>query len=215
MGFTEPYLYETDEELIETALRTDQPLFKGITLDRLKREDYVRLNIPEDWRPFAEGGFPTPSGKAEFYSASLQENGFDPLPTHSPRSAKEEVARQSYPLVLITAKSLHFLNSSYAQSSRHINAEGEPRLEIHPTDADFRGLKSQDRVRVFNERGELIVCCSVSDRAREGVVAIPFGWWASLSPSGRSANTLVSDGLSDWGGTAALYDTFVQVEKAD
>ena len=216
MGFTELYLYETDEALIETALRTDHPFIKGITLDRLKNEGYVRLNIPVNWRPFAEGAFPTPSGKAEFYSASLKEKGFDPLPTHAVSPARESgTHRQSYSLVLITGKTLHFLNSSYAHSSRHLKAEGEPQLQIHPTDAQRRGLKPQDRVRVFNERGEVIVCCSVSDRARQGVVAIPFGWWASLSKDGRSANTLTSDGLSDWGGTGALYDTFVEVERVD
>jgi anaerobic selenocysteine-containing dehydrogenase len=84
--------------------------------------------------------------------------------------------QQSYPLVLITGKSLHFLNSSYAHSSRHLKAEGEqPQLEIHPADAKRRGLKSRSRVRVFNEQGEVIVQCSISDKVRQGVVAIPFG----------------------------------------
>jgi anaerobic selenocysteine-containing dehydrogenase len=216
MGLTEPYLYESDEELIETALRTNHPLFKGITLDRLKKEGYLRLNIPEDWRPFAEGGFQTPSGKAEFYSASLKERGFDPLPAHTATLAKDDgVRRQAYPLVLITGKSLHFLNSSYAHSHSHLRSEGEPHLQIHPAEAHRRGLKPEDRVRVFNERGDVTMRCLVSDKAREGVVAIPFGHWASLSQDGRSANTLTSDGLSDWGGTAALYDTYVQVEKVE
>jgi anaerobic selenocysteine-containing dehydrogenase len=117
--------------------------------------------------------------------------------------------------MLITGKSLHFLNTSYAHSSRHRKAEGEPALEIHPADAEARQLKSHDRVRVFNERGEVTLRCSVSDRTRPGVVAMPFGWWASLSEDGRSANSLTTDELADWGGTGALYDTYVEVEGAN
>lgn len=172
----------------------------------------MRLNIPEGWRPFADGVFLTPSGKAEFYSASLEARGFDPLPTHTARRPAGDNGRR-FPLTLITGKSLHFLNSSYAHSSRHVRAEREPLLEIHPADAEDRGLKSGDLVRAFNDRGELDLRCAVSDRVRRGVVAAPFGWWASLSRGGCSANTLTSDGLSDWGGTGALYDTFVDVER--
>jgi anaerobic selenocysteine-containing dehydrogenase len=172
MGFADAYLYETDEQLIETALTTSDPLLTGITLERLKKESWLPVNLPEDWRPFANGNFPTPSGKAEFYSPTLEGNGIDPLPSHTMRPKKDN-GRESHPLVLITGKSLHFLNSSYANSER----------------------------------------CSVSERARPGVVSLPFGWWASASSDGRSANTLATDRLSDWGGTGALYDTFVEVEK--
>jgi len=214
MGFEEQYLYASDEQLIETALKSDYPLLKGVTLARLKKEKWVRLNIPEDWRPFANGQFPTPSGKAEFYSPSLRDRGFDPLPTYTPRqTSNDDGIGKTYPLMLVTGKSLHFLNSSYGHSLRHRHAEGEVCLEITAADAERRGLKAMDMVRVFNERGELTVRCSISERARPGVVALPFGWWASLSTGNRSANTLTTDSLSDWGGTGALYDTFIEVEK--
>lgn len=160
----------SDEQLIETALTTDHPFLEGFTLQRLQREGWVRLNVPHDWRPFAEGGFPTPSGKAEFYAASLREKGFDPLPTHTtPAGRESDTRQQSYPLVLITGKSLHFLNSSYAHSSRHLKAEGEqPQLEIHPSDAKRRGLKHLSRVRVFNEQGEVIVQYSLFPQMHSG-----------------------------------------------
>jgi anaerobic selenocysteine-containing dehydrogenase len=214
MGFKDEYLFESDEKLIEIALASDDPVLRGVTLERLKKESWVRLNVPNGWRPFADGGFPTPSGKAEFYSTSLERRGLDPLPTHTSRPITVDGnGKRKYPLMLITGKSLHFLNSSYAHSSRHTKAEGEPMLEIHPSDARKRSLSSQDRVRVFNERGEVTLRCFVSDRTREGVVAIPFGWWASFSQDRRSANSLTTDELSDWGGTGALYDTYVEVER--
>ena len=211
MGFADPYLYSSDEELIQIVLNSRSPVLEGITLERLKEQGWIRLNVPNDWRPFSDGGFPSLSGKAQFYSTSLANQGFDPLPAHTSHSTTTN-GNKKYPLMLISGKSLHFLNTSYAHSARHRNAEGEPALEIHPVDAQMRCLKSQDLVRVFNERGEISLRCVVSERTRRGVVAMPFGPWASLSPDGRSANTLTTDTLSDWGGTGALYDTYVQVE---
>ena len=53
----------------------------------------------------------------------------------------------------------------------------------------------------------------VSDRVRPGVVAMPSGWWASLSPGGTSANALTPDGLSLWGGGGDFHDTLVEVAR--
>jgi hypothetical protein len=55
-----------------------------MTLDRLRREGPVRLNLPRDFAPFAEGGFNTPSGKCELYSARMARLGLDPLPAYTP-----------------------------------------------------------------------------------------------------------------------------------
>ena len=63
LGF-EPDLFPDDETLIGELL-DGGPTLRGITLDRLKAEGPVRLNIPEAFAPFADGLFPTPSGKCE------------------------------------------------------------------------------------------------------------------------------------------------------
>ena len=44
-------------------------------------------------------------------------------------------------------------------------------------------------------------------------IALPSGWWASLSPGGASANALTADGLSDMGGGGDFHDTLVEVER--
>src|SRR5581483_564710 len=173
----------------------------------------------EDFRPYAEGGFATASGKCELYSEELAACGIDPLPAfvparESPAGDPELAAR--YPLALVSAKSeLHFLNSSYTNLPRHLKAAREPLLDLHPQDAAARGIEEGDLVRVFNDRGSVTLRARVSDRAREGVVAMPSGWWASLSPGGSSANALTSDGLADWGGGGDFHDTLVEVEPIE
>lgn len=217
MGLTESYLYESDENLIRAALVSDHPYLRGITFERLLKEGWARLNLPRPWHPFAEGNFPTPSGKCEFYAESLIAEGLDPLPAYippreSPVGGSELATR--YPLSLLTPKStLHFLNSSYANLPRHLKAEQEPRLEIHPDDAIIRGIEDRDMVRIYNDRGSVEMRATVGDRVRSGVVSMPSGWWASLSPGGFSANALTVDGLSDLGGGGDFHDTLVEVER--
>ena len=96
---------------------------------------------------------------------------------------------------------------------RHLKAEREPCLDMHPDDAASRGVVDGETVCVYNERGEVELRVKVGDRVRPGVVSMPSGWWASLSPGGSSANALTSDGLTDLGGGADFHDTLVEVKK--
>jgi anaerobic selenocysteine-containing dehydrogenase len=219
MGFDEPAFHETDEAMIRAALDSDHPYLRGITFERLAQEGWAPLRIPEDWRPFAEGGFPTPSGKCEFYAENLIAQGIDPLPTYIPAHESptgDPALAARYPLSLMTAKSaLHFLNSSYANLPRHLKAEREPLLDMHPDDGTARGIANGDRVRVYNDRGSVELQVRIGDRVRPGLVAMPSGWWASRSPGGASANTLTADGLSDLGGGGDFHDTLVEVMRLD
>jgi anaerobic selenocysteine-containing dehydrogenase len=206
MGFTEPYLQESDEELVMRALASGHPYLEGITYERLLEEGWARLNLPEPWLPFADGGFPTRSGKSEFYSHTMEALGFDPLPAYVP------TRDDGHPLVLVSAKhALHFLNSGYANLPRHAAAEKEPRLEMDPADASARGITDGELVRIHNSRGSLEARVRVGSRVRPGVVAMPFGWWRSLAPA---VNALTSDGIADLGGGADFYGTRVEVVLA-
>ncbi len=210
LGLEEPYLYTSDEEIIKTALASGHPYLEGITYERLRREGWAPLNLPEPWLPFAKGGFPTSSGKCELYAESLENNGLDPLPRHEP----PEGDREDLPLTFMSPKSeRYFLNSSHANQPRHLRAAGEPRLQIHPDDAEARRIESGDKVRVYNSRGSIELSAVVDDATLPKVVTMPHGWWASLLPGGSSANALTPDGLSDLGGGGAFYDAKVEVEK--
>jgi anaerobic selenocysteine-containing dehydrogenase len=218
-GLDERWFAESDEELVRAALASDHPLLAGVTFERLVEDGYAKVALPDEFLPYADGGFATPSGKCEFYSEQLTARGIDPLPAfeparESPAGDPELTAR--YPLALLTTKSaLHFLNSSYANLPRHLKAEREPLLDLHPDDAAARGIADGVLVRVFNDRGPVTLRARVGDRVREGVAAMPSGWWASLSPGGSSANALTSDGLADWGGGGDFHDTLVEVELVE
>ena len=209
LGRTEPFLFESDEALVQTALTSEHPWLRGVTLDRLVEEGWARLAVPEDYRPYANGGFATPSGKAELVAPSLASLGIDPLPHHgAPRVAPEGT------LQLITAKTLNFLNATYADLDHHRRREGALEVELAPEDARRLGLADGQRVRVWNGLGELVAICRVSDRVRAGVAFLPYGGAHDADGQRRSANALTPEEPTDWGEGSGFYDAFVEVAPA-
>jgi anaerobic selenocysteine-containing dehydrogenase len=212
IGFTEPELFTSDDDLIAAAM-------PSVDMETLQRDGFVRLNLPEDLRPFATGNFATASGKAEFMSASLAADGHPPLPTflpprESPRG--DSVLFAKFPLVLFTPKvHTRFLNSSYSPLPKHGPLEGEPFVWLDAADADARGIGDGQMVQVSNDRGSLALPARITDKLRPGLVAVPFGWWRSQHTDGKSANTLTNDTLADWGGGVAYLDTLVEVRAVE
>jgi anaerobic selenocysteine-containing dehydrogenase len=220
LGFTEPCFAETDEEIGAQAFRKDHPRSSKIDMATLKEHGWQRLDVPTPFAPFAEGGFPTPSGKCEFYSDALARQGFDPLPHYvppreGPRSNPALAAK--FPLAFVSPPSRNFLNSSFANLPRFRDAEGKPWLDMHPDDASARGLADGQRVRIFNDRGAFHAWLRVNSETpgvREGVVSAPSIWWQKLSGDGCNANAVTSQALTDMGAGATFYDCLVEVAPA-
>jgi anaerobic selenocysteine-containing dehydrogenase len=204
LGRTEPWLFESDASMLRTALASGHPWLDGITYERLWDEGYARLNRPEGWMPFANGGFPTRSGKAELYSEPLGEAGHDPLPSAG------DVPR-GRGLQLITGKQLQFLNSGYNNMARHRRRAGPLFIEIHADDARRCGVADGDLVTVRSERADLRAVCRVSSRVRPGVAWMPFGGFVDADGQRNSVNALTPEEPTDWGGGSGFYDAFVDV----
>jgi anaerobic selenocysteine-containing dehydrogenase len=209
MGFDEPCFRDSDEDLCRTALASQAPRMQGIDWEGMKKSGWQRLNVPARYAPFAEGGFPTPSGKCEFYSAALEKQGLDPLPFYNPPAERAS----GDALAFLSPPARNFLNSSFAHLKRFRDLEGEPRLEMHATDAAARGIRDGDLVRVHNARGSLRLRARVNDRPRPGVVVAPSVWWKKHSPDRGNANNLTGQRTTDLGGGATFYDCAVHVER--
>ena len=216
MNFEEECFRDSDEEIARQAISTDHPALKGITLEAIRAAGWMRLNLPETFAPFAEGNFPTGSGKCELFSEKLEAEGLPAVPEFIPpgesmRSAPELARR--FPLALISPAAHAFLNSSFANLPKQLRQELRPFVEIHPRDAAARGISDGDRVRAFNDRGSCELAAVVTTRAREGVVVSPSVWWNKFSPGKTNINQLTSQRLTDMGGGATFYDALVEIEK--
>ncbi len=216
LGFNEDCFKDADEEIARQALDVAHPALAGITLERLRERGWLRLNVPETYAPFAEGKFPTASGKCELFSEALAAQNLPPvpefIPPHESRASAPALAAR-YPLALISPAAHAFLNSSFANLPKQLRQEKRPFIEINPHDAAARGINDGDRVRAFNERGACELAAVVTTRARAGVVVSPSVWWNKLSPDGVNINQLTSQGLTDMGGGATFYDALVEVER--
>jgi anaerobic selenocysteine-containing dehydrogenase len=206
IAMDEPALRDSDETMARQVLQGT-----GITLEELQTKGWVRLPVAD--APFANGGFPTPSGKCELFSDRMERlEHLDPVPTYIPpredRLSNRQLAKQ-FPLALISPPAHHFLNSTFVNLFHE--DEMEPTLEIHPDDAITRRIGDGSPVRIFNHRGDFIAKAIVTDRVRSGVVSAASIWWNKLSPGGRNVNSTTSEELTDIGGGATFYDNLVEV----
>jgi len=216
MGFSDPCFEDSTEELIRQALASDHEHLRGISYERLKQETFVRLNLPRPFVPFADGKYPTESGKIELYSAGMLKLGLSPLPVHIPVSespeANPELFRR-YPLRFVSPAAHHFLNSSFADMPSMKRKERVPTIELNEVDAHSRGLKDGDWVRAFNDRGKTFFRVKLAGTVAPGVACHLSLWWRQYSPGGYNCNVLTSSESADMGGGGTFHTCLVEVEK--
>jgi anaerobic selenocysteine-containing dehydrogenase len=117
-------------------------------------------------------------------------------------------ATPEFPLALISPASERSISSMLAELPRP-----EVRLLMHPDDAEARGLKDGDPVRVFNALGEIECNVQVGAWIRRGTVSMPKGLWRKHTANGYTTNALVPDTLTDLGRGACFNDARVQVAR--
>lgn len=213
MGFDDDCFKDSDDAIAAQAFDRRNERAIHFDWDALKQKGWQKLNVPD--APFANGGFATASGKCEFFSASMQADGLDPLPTYI--APYESVASNpslaaKYPLAMISPPARNFLNSSFVNVQSLRDTEGEPRLDMHPADALQRGIVAGDTVRIYNDRGSLNAKVRITDKTRRGLVVGLSIWWKKFAADGKNANEVTSQRLTDMGRAPTFYDVLVEVE---
>lgn len=218
MEMDDPAFRDSDTELMRQALDTSDPRMRGVTWERLLEDGYARLDVGDRFAPFADPErFNTPSGKIQILAPELAALGLDPLPTYTPPAegtGAPAERRARFPLVLLSPPEHQFLNSTFVNVPALRKAAGGTELLLHPNEAASRGIRTGDRVRAWNERGDFFARAAVTEDVRPGV-AVSYGVrWARLSEDGRTVNDTTSQAETDLGGGATFYDNAVEVEGA-
>ena len=217
MGMMDPVLQDDDLTLIRQALDTAAPKLQGVTLEELLDRGWMRLNVPTPYLPYADGGFSTPSGKCELYSARMEEMGLDPLPTYIPpyeSSERDPALVARFPLTLISSPAHTFLNSTFANITSLRRQAREPEVLLHPADAERRAIGAGAMVTVYNDRGAFLAKARVESSIREGVAWAPSIWWGKLAGDGANVNQTTSQRITDMGEGPVFYDNQVEVALA-
>ena len=205
MGFTDPEFDLDDEALLDLGPAV------GVDVELLRKQGFVRLDLPDDLRPYAEGGFGTRSGRAELRSMPRGRRGTIRSPPSSPAAespAGDPERAERFPLDAPHAEDPHPLPQQLVLLARAPRAS----WRAVPTSSSTRrrrGARARRRrlVRVWNDRAAFTMPVRLTGRVRPGVVAIPWGWWGDDA----NANALTNDTLTDWGGGVAFWDTLVEV----
>ncbi len=208
MGFDDQCFRDSEDIMMRSLLGSKHPFLDGITLERLDREHSIRLNVSEPgtpFRPFADGGFGTASGKCEFGAETL-----DYTPPVESRFGNASL-RARYPLELISSKNDDSMNSTFGNRP-HVDA-ATALLHLSGPDALARGIQTGDRVRVFNDRGSLLLRADVDGVVQPGVARAPAVRWNKSAEDSLNVNVLTSDRLADMGGGPTFYSCLVQVER--
>jgi anaerobic selenocysteine-containing dehydrogenase len=211
MGFEESCFADTEDDLIDQTLTTDDPWFAGIDRTRLEREGHVAMALPKDvdglTLPFSTTAwFRTPSGRGELTPVPVFV-----APTESRSRAVE------YPLEFLPRKGDNYMNSTFANlpGHRRMQTKTAGMLEMHPVDAASRGVATGDVVEIFNGRGRIELEAQVGAQVTHvppGVVAATLDW-NKFSHHGMNVNVLTSETLTDIGAGATFYSTLVEVRK--
>ncbi len=205
MGFDDDCFHDSEDDMIRTLLDSPHPFVRGITLDQLQRDHFVRLHLPEPFQPFAEGNFGTPDRKCHFHAEAL-----DYQPPVESRLGDPEL-RRDFPFELISPKNDDSMNSTFGHRTSVDRQTAA--LHMHAGDAARLGIHTADAVRIYNRRGSCILRAVVDNSVAPGVVCAPSTRWGKRAPDKANVNVLTSERLTDAGGGPTFYSCLVQVER--
>jgi anaerobic selenocysteine-containing dehydrogenase len=208
-GFDEPCFTASDTELMDDAVDSGDPRLEGVRPSRIPTERALQMKGP-DGKPLVlfENVFPaTPSGKIEFKSEALAARWGDAARLPDWREPDGE-----YPLRLISPASDKRISSTLGGLPGSRRA---PPLLMNPADAARPNIASGIEIKVWNERGEVILPLKLTDAVPPGVVASEKGAWLATSRTGQTVSALVSaDMRADLAEGACFNDTRVEVGPA-
>ncbi|MEM8733508.1 MAG: molybdopterin dinucleotide binding domain-containing protein, partial [Planctomycetota bacterium] len=199
LGFEDPLFSMTTEEIAQDLLNSDHPHAQGFDFDELRSKRSLRVNIPEDYRPYSEG--------SHFENKKVR---FSPAPRQLTFESQPD---EQYPLRLISPPGPFILNTSMGNLEPIIKAAGgEPTVIVHPDDAEAYGISDANRICIESPRGSIIRKTMVSTDAKQGVVIAVGQWWPKLAPDKKSLNDLTEQGLTDLGGGSLFGNAVVRIQ---
>lgn len=172
----------------------------------------------------------TPSGKIEIFCDRVAGFGYDDCPGHpvwmEPIEWLGSDKAATYPLHMISNQPAGKLHSQmdFAGESAHLKINGREPVLLNPDDAARRGIRENDIVRVFNDRGATLAAAVITDGVRSGVIRLSTGAWYDPAEPGRlgaldkhgNPNMLTPDkGTSKLGQGPIAHTALVDVERFD
>jgi anaerobic selenocysteine-containing dehydrogenase len=203
MGMTDPVFRMSEPELLRELFRGAKGVAAQYNPDQLRTAGPISIATRDGQQ------YRTPSGKLEFYSATLAAQGISPMPDWQPDPIETTQGAQ-WPLRLLTAPGYFLSHTAFSGVAFLREREGKPICVLHPTDAAERKLDDGVRVRLVNDRGTVGLTLRVRDEIQPGVVLVP-GQRADDEAVEGTVNMLCSDAFTDMGDGATYQSTWLDV----
>src|SRR4051812_26195659 len=175
----------------------------------LLRQRWVDATPPFRTAHFLDG-FPTPDKRFRFapdWAAMGDRRGV--MPKLPDQMDSIDAATAAAPFRLVTAPSRSFLNTSFSEMTSGRKREGRPTVLMHPDDAARLGLADGSKIRLGNERGEVVLHARIAAGQQPGVLVSESIWPGAYFENGIGINALTSDDPGPPFGGAVFHDTAV------
>ena len=199
-------LNKSTEEWLKIKLTTDDPAVAGVTppltLERLRKEKIVRLNLPDEpYDSWDNLDLETASGRVEFYCEDFSEvdgalTRYVPPQIHSPKRSK-------YPLQFVPGRHRVYMQGQFTEIPELRAIGGKvSTLAINPVDAEARGISDGDRVEIFNDKGSAQAVARITQMFPPGTVNLWYAYPAKDYPT--NPPTVLSSSLNTTEGEDAF-----------
>ncbi|CUH89555.1 putative dimethyl sulfoxide reductase chain YnfF precursor [Phaeobacter sp. CECT 5382] len=206
-GYDDALFQASDAQLMDEAIDADHPQLAGQRPSQIPLDSAIEMTAANgESLILCHNVMPaTPSGKIELFSEAYQTRYGYGVPRYDP------VVR-SLPFTLITPSSSKRTNATFGSDPA---SQGLEEVEMHPFDAQTRGLQDGTEITVWNAQGAVTLRLKVSDATRPGVLYSPKGTWRASSDTGLTVNALIpADIRTDIEDGACYHETFVDVKSA-
>lgn len=200
--FTETCFSDTDEQLIDMAIASDAPALEGRNAMALGTQEAVDMTCGNTDSVLRGATINTPSGRIELYSAALDRECGEGLPSYRPLDTDRQ-------FVLVSPSSEKRTNSTFGGVDDH---DSDLMVEMHFNDAALLNLQEGQSVSLHNDQGEVVLPLRISDKVRTGTLYVPKGAWLRSCVNGQSVNALIPGHRADIAGGACYNDATVDVK---
>ena len=222
MGYPDAFKM-TEEEYMKAWMDCDGARAVGLTWDALQEKKAIRFT-PTENHVYAEGGaFGTATGRANFFNenpAVAVDFGQPWNPDHErtafwepPHEAwHEKDLHEKYPFVMLQVHPKWRTHSQWFDVPVLNEVSGDPTMHINSVDADAKGIKEGDTVKIFNDRGYVVMKTNINNGVQPGTITVPKGWEKGQFIEGHYQD-LTSRVMHPMINNSGFFDVLVDVEK--
>lgn len=196
----------------------------GLTrADLLERPGGITMEGQPAYYAYRERGFQTATGKIEIFSEVFRDAGQDPLPGYvEPARSPFDTRQDGYPLVLTSAKVVHFCHGQHRNIASLRKRSPEPEIGMHPATAFERAIAEGDWVEIHTAKGKARMRAKFDGSLDPRVVSAQYGWWQAndtlglrsydaASDLGANYNRLISEEADPISGSTGLRSSMCEV----